>query len=137
MELLGPLGRKIALVGAGAGVLATAAVALGGIASADRSSGSTGLRGSEVTVVKETRKVPGRGILSTNVVCGEGRRAVGGGQAFNGAHDPRKPVAFPVSAPGSTSDAPGSVQDAWDFVVVNPMKQKISVEVYAICVPLG
>ncbi|MFF3666965.1 hypothetical protein [Microtetraspora malaysiensis] len=137
MELLGHPGRKIALIGAGVGVLAIGALALGGIASADQSGGSSGLRGSEVTVVKETRKVPGRGILDTNVVCGKGRRAMGGGHAFHGAHDPRKPVAFPVSAPGSTRDDPGGVQDAWDFVAVNPMKKAISVEFYAICVPLG
>ncbi|MEU6432142.1 hypothetical protein ABZ860_40085 [Microbispora sp. NPDC046973] len=125
----GLLGGKIALAGVGA--LALVALALGGIAAAKQS------HGSDVTVVKETREVDGRGILSTNVACGKGLRAVGGGHAFNGAHDVNKPVAFPVSAPGSTSDAPGAVQNAWDFVVVNPTSEKISVELYAMCVPTG
>ncbi|WP_204050804.1 hypothetical protein [Microbispora siamensis] len=125
----GELGGKIALAGVGA--LALVGLALGGIAAANQSDGS------DVTVVKETRGVSGRGILSTNVVCGKGLRAVGGGHAFRGAHDVSKPVAFPVSAPGSTSDTPGAVQNAWDFVVVNPMSEKISVELYAMCVPIG
>ncbi|KAB8176787.1 hypothetical protein [Microbispora catharanthi] len=125
----GNLGGKITLAVVGA--LSLAALALGGIAAANQSNGSA------VTVVKETRGVGGREILSTNVVCGEGLRAVGGGHAFRGAHDLSKPVAFPVSAPGSTSDTPGAVQNAWDFVVVNPTSEKISVELYATCVPIG
>ncbi|MEV7803664.1 hypothetical protein AB0O28_12020 [Microbispora sp. NPDC088329] len=128
MTSRGKLGEKIALAAVGA--LALAALALGGVATANRSNGS------DVTVVKEARWVSGREILSTNVVCGKGLRAVGGGHAFRGAHDLSKPVAFPVSAPGSTSDTPGAVQNAWDFVVVNPMSEKISVELYAMCAPV-
>lgn len=129
VESLEKLGGKIALAGVGA--LALVALALGGIAATHQFSGP------EVTMVKETKAVSGPGMLLTNVVCGKGLRAVGGGYAFRGSHDPRKPVTFPVSAPSSTSDTPGAVQNAWDFVVVNSMSEKISVELYAMCVPAG
>ncbi|WP_157099450.1 hypothetical protein [Microbispora sp. ATCC PTA-5024] len=130
MRLSGQEGGKVAL--AGAGILVAVGLSWGGIVASDARAGG---HGPDVTIVKQTRSVEGPGLLSTNVVCEKGRRAIGGGHAFRGAHDPRSPVAFPVSAPGSASDAPGAVQDAWDFVVVNPTRQKIDVEVYAICAP--
>ncbi|MEU9833529.1 hypothetical protein AB0D67_18585 [Streptosporangium sp. NPDC048047] len=114
---------------AGAGVLAAGALVLGGTA------WWNGLRGPEVTTVKETRKIAKRGTMLTNVVCGEGRRAVGGGHAFHGTYNVSEPVSFPVSAPESTSDRPGAVQNAWEFVVQNPTAEEIDVELYAICVP--
>ncbi|GAA3090255.1 hypothetical protein [Streptosporangium carneum] len=129
MGLVGQRGRKIALVGAGIPV--GAALALGGVAVADR------IDGPGVTIVQETRTVPEQGILSTNVLCKEGQRVVSGGYGSpEVAHRLDAPLAVPVSAPGRVSLDPKAPEDSWDLVLLNPSDEKIDIKVYATCVPL-
>ncbi|MEV7007335.1 hypothetical protein [Streptosporangium sp. NPDC051022] len=120
-------GQKIALFTAGVPV--GAALALGGIAVADR------IDEPEVTVMKKVHTLAGQEILSTNVLCKEGQRVISGGHAFLGTYQPEQPVTFPVSSPRRVSDTPGP-EDSWNFVVQNASDESAYIELYAICVPL-
>ncbi|MER6944183.1 hypothetical protein ABT294_09185 [Nonomuraea sp. NPDC000554] len=121
-------GTKIALAATGA--VAVASLALSGVALVGM------LRATDVTVVKEVRNLSGREVMNTNVVCEEGRRAVGGSHAVDGAVDWQKPVTFPISRPESTSSDPGAAQNAWWYRIVNPMNEPIKVELSVSCAPI-
>ncbi|MFC4012518.1 hypothetical protein ACFOY2_35150 [Nonomuraea purpurea] len=90
----------------------------------------------KITVVKENRTFA-HGYLGTNVVCPKGQRAISGGYAYNGDHDLRTPVTVEVSAPGSTSDDPDAIANAWNFFVLNNKNKTITIELHVICTPIG
>ncbi|TYB63282.1 hypothetical protein FXF51_24160 [Nonomuraea sp. PA05] len=116
-----------------AGVLAGAALVGGGVALAD---GLPWRGDAEIGYVKERRLIPA-GYLSTNVVCPEGRQAVGGGYAHLGEHDRESPVIAEVSAPSNTSGDPGKVNNAWSLFFMNDKEDPTPVDVYVICAPIG
>jgi hypothetical protein len=136
MGKLPQLGRTTGLITTG--VFVGGMLAWSGVSAADQLSrtGTAAAAAQKVTVVTESRKVP-HGYLGTNVVCPKGQRAIGGGYAYHGDHDLRKPVIVEENAPGRTSDKPDAVADAWNLSFLNSKTKTITVEVHVICTPIG
>lgn len=120
------MARTLGLVTAGAAV---GGVLAGGGFAAARQFGWTG---AALTVVTEGRSLS-PGVLSTNVVCPRGHRAVGGGYAYHGDHNREEPVIVEVNAPQDISDPPDGVPEAWSLVFLSSRKKRVTVEVHAVC----